>query len=62
MARERSKALDVLAQASAAGIKLAKHEQQQAQLLYLEARWADAELAYIALLDRDVKNKDKKPY
>jgi len=60
MARERSKALDVLAQAADAGIKLAKHEQQQAQLLYLEARWSEAESAYIALLDRSVENQDKK--
>ncbi len=60
MARERSKALDVLAQAKRAGIKLAKHEQQQAQLLYLEARWSEAELAYAALLDLDVTNKDQK--
>ena len=60
MARERSEALDVLAQAERAGIKLAKHEQQQAQLFYLEARWAEAELAYIALLDSDVASKDQK--
>ncbi len=60
MARERSKALDVLAQAERAGIKLAKHDQQQAQLLYLEARWAESESAYIALLDRVVENKDQK--
>ncbi|MFT7683511.1 MAG: hypothetical protein ACI935_003007 [Moritella dasanensis] len=60
MARERSKALDVLVQAERAGIKLAKHEQQQAQLLYLEARWSEAESAYAALLDLDVTNKDQK--
>lgn len=60
MARERSKALAVLAQASAAGVKLAKHEEQQAQLLYLEARWSDAELAYAALLDHGVKGEDQK--
>lgn len=50
MARERSKALDVLGQAEAAGVKLTNHEQQQAQLLYLTARWPEAELAYAALL------------
>ncbi|MDX2319430.1 MAG: hypothetical protein QNK26_02400 [Moritella sp.] len=61
MARERSKALDVLAQAERAGIKLAKHDQQQAQLLYLEARWPEAELAYANLLQGiDVKNMDQK--
>ena len=67
MARERSKALDVLAQAERAGIKLARHEQQQAQLLYLEARWSEAESAYVDLLqgtgllkDRDVKTTDEK--
>lgn len=67
MARERSKALDVLAQAERAGIMLAKHEQQQAQLLYLEARWSEAELAYADLLqgtdllqDTDVKTADEK--
>jgi len=60
MARERSKALDVLAQATAAGIKLTKHEQQQAQLLYLEARWSEAELAYADLLEHGVKGKDQK--
>ncbi|WP_075532725.1 hypothetical protein [Moritella viscosa] len=60
MARERSKALAVLAQAKSAGIKLAKQDQQQAQLLYLEARWSEAELAYAALLDRSVKGEDKK--
>ena len=59
MARERRKALDVLAQATDAGIKLAKHDQQQAQLLYLEARWSEAELAYAALLDRGVQAKDE---
>jgi len=60
MARERSMALIVLAQAADAGIKLAKHDQQQAQLLYLEARWSEAELAYAALLDHGVKGEDKK--
>jgi len=60
MARERSKALTVLAQATDAGIKLAKHDQQQAQLLYLEARWSEAESAYIALLEQSVGDKDKK--
>ncbi|MFT5806165.1 MAG: hypothetical protein ACI9LG_000418 [Moritella dasanensis] len=61
MARERSKALDVLAQAERAGIKLARHEQQQAQLLYLEARWSEAESAYVDLLrDTDVKTTDEK--
>lgn len=61
MARERSKALDVLAQAERAGIKLARHEQQQAQLLYLEARWSEAELAYADLLqDTYVKTTDEK--
>ncbi|QFI40000.1 hypothetical protein FR932_20350 [Moritella marina ATCC 15381] len=61
MARERSKALDVLAQAERAGIKFAKHDQQQAQLLYLEARWSEAELAYTDLLkDRDTKTADEK--
>ena len=60
MARERSKALAVFSQATDAGIKLAKHDQQQAQLLYLEARWSEAESAYIALLDRHVENKDQK--
>ncbi|QUM78017.1 hypothetical protein HWV00_18365 [Moritella sp. 24] len=60
MARERSKALAVLAQAEAAGIKLAKQAQQQAQLLYLEARWSEAELAYAALLDHGAKGKDQK--
>ncbi|GIC76238.1 hypothetical protein FMO003_32540 [Moritella sp. F3] len=61
MARERSKALDVLAQAKRAGIKLAKHDQQQAQLLYLEARWSEAESAYVDLLqDVDIKTTDEK--
>ncbi|KXO07414.1 TPR domain protein, putative component of TonB system [Moritella sp. JT01] len=60
MARERSMALIVLAQAADAGIKLAKHDQQQAQLLYLEARWSEAELAYAALLDHGVKGEDQK--
>ncbi|QUM79265.1 hypothetical protein HWV01_02435 [Moritella sp. 5] len=60
MARERSMALIVLAQAADAGIKFAKHDQQQAQLLYLEARWSEAELAYAALLVHGVKGDDKK--
>ena len=60
MARERSKALAVFSQATSAGIKLAKHDQQQAQLLYLEARWSEAELAYAALLDHVVKDEDQK--
>ena len=60
MARERSKALAVFSQATSAGIKLAKLDQQQAQLLYLEARWSEAELAYAALLDHVVKGEDQK--
>jgi len=60
MARERSKALAVLAQATDAGIELARHEEQRAQLLYLAARWADAELAYAALLVQGVENKGQK--
>ncbi|NQZ50613.1 MAG: hypothetical protein HRT95_10675 [Moritella sp.] len=60
MARERSKALAVFSQATSAGIKLAKQDQQQAQLLYLEARWSEAELAYAALLDHVVKGEDQK--
>ena len=39
---------------------MAKHDQQQAQLLYLEARWEEAESAYIALLDHGVKGEDQK--
>ena len=50
MARERGKALAVLAQATEAGITLAGQDQLRAQLLYVQARWAEAELAYGVLL------------
>jgi hypothetical protein len=63
MARERGLALLVLQQAEVAGIVLAKSGQQQAQLLYLEGRWSDAEKAYFKLLDINksatVKETDK---
>jgi hypothetical protein len=63
MARERGQALLVLQQAEVAGIVLAKNGQQQAQLLYLEGRWRDAEKAYYKLLDVNksvtVKDTDK---
>lgn len=63
MARERGRALSVLQQADQTGIVLAKSAQQQAQLLYLEGRWMDAEKAYLKLLETNkhaaVKETDK---
>jgi len=69
MARDRKQALATLAQAKAAGYQSNKQEQQQAQLLYLEGRWSEAETVYHQLLQNETnhstnltakqENKDK---
>ena len=55
MARDRKQALIQLALAKKAGYQSNKQEQQQAQLLYLEGQWAEAESTYELLL----KNQEK---
>ena len=50
LARDRQQALMTYAQAEAAGIKLTKSQQRQAQLAYIEGDWSNAELIYTQLL------------
>lgn len=50
LARDRQQALDTYAQAEAVGIKLAKSQQRQAQLSYIEGNWSGAETIYNELL------------
>lgn len=50
LARDRQQALVIYAQAEAAGIKLPKSKQRQAQLAYIEGEWSDAEQIYQVLL------------
>lgn len=51
MARDREKALEVYVHAEKAGIEVAKSHQRQAQLLYIEGHWSEAESAYLRLLN-----------
>jgi len=57
MARDRKQALKQLASAKKAGFQSTKQEQQQAQLLYLEGRWPEAEAAYQRLLKKQAEDK-----
>lgn len=57
MARDRKQALNLLASAKKAGFQSNKQEQQQAQLLYLEGRWEEAEVAYKSLLRNHIEDK-----
>lgn len=56
MARDREQALAVLKEAKKAGYQSLKQDQQQAQLLYLQGRWPEAESAYKALLKSSIND------
>ena len=61
MARDRKQAIALLAQAQKAGYQSNQQAQQQAQLLYLEGHWKEAELAYTSLLKNTEQDLTKRP-
>jgi len=59
MARDRDQALLTIQAAKVAGYQTLKQAQQQAQLFYLQGKWPDAEMAYQALLNTEIKKPQK---
>jgi len=61
MARDRDNALRAIQAAKKAGFQSEKQAQQQAQLFYLQGQWAEAEVAYQALLNNITNKQQPQP-